>query len=83
MDEKWYEILRQADKDERNNNRREEYKSYHLESYIDEVSGEEHDAWEMVVDKEAFEIETDICEKIKNEKSYGAKNRGVFLYEKQ
>ena len=28
MDENWYEILRQADRDMYNNNRREEYKSY-------------------------------------------------------
>ena len=28
MDENWYEIMRQADRDMYNNNRREEYKSY-------------------------------------------------------
>lgn len=43
--ENWYEILRQADKDIYNNNRREEYKSYHLNSYVDDDSGEEYDAW--------------------------------------
>ena len=67
VDEKWYEILRQADRYMYNNNRREEYKSYHLKSYVDDESGEEHDAWEMVVDKETLQIESDICDKIDKE----------------
>jgi DNA-directed RNA polymerase specialized sigma subunit len=61
VDENWYEILRQADKDMYNNNRREEYKSYHLNSYVDDDSGEEHDAWETVADKETVQLESDIC----------------------
>ena len=39
VDEKWYKILRQADRDELNNNRREEYKSYHLEPYNNKGKG--------------------------------------------
>lgn len=64
VDEKWYEILRQADRDMYNNNRREEYKSYHLNSYVDDDSWEEYDAWETVADKETLELEKDICDKI-------------------
>ena len=33
VDENWYEILRQGDRDIYNNNRREEYKSYHLRAF--------------------------------------------------
>ena len=64
VDENWYKILRQADRDELNNNRREEYKSYLLNPYMDDESGEEHDAWETVADKETLQIESDICAKI-------------------
>ena len=54
VDENWYEILRQADKDMYNNNRREKYKSYHLNPYSDDESGEEHDAWEAVANKDTL-----------------------------
>lgn len=52
MDENWCEILRQADRDIYNNNRREEYKSYHLNSYVDDESGEEYDTWETKINKQ-------------------------------
>ncbi len=83
VDEKWYEILRQADRDELNNKRREEYKSYHLNPYIDEQSGEEHDAWEMVADKETLEIERDICEKMDENRVLDClSKRNKYIYKK-
>lgn len=83
VDENWYEILRQADKDIYNNNRREEYKSYHLNSYVDDESGEEHDAWEMVADKETLQIESDICAKMDEDWVLDClSKRNKYIYEK-
>ena len=83
VDEKWYEILRQADRDMYNNNRREEYKSYLLNSYIDESSGEEHDAWETVADKETLQIESDICVKMDEDWVIDClSKRNKYIYEK-
>ena len=45
VDEKWYEILRQEDRDIYNNNRREEYKSYHLTAYPNEINTYTKSAW--------------------------------------
>ena len=83
VDEKWYEILRQADRDEVNNNRREEYKSCHLNPYTDELSDEEHDAWEMLADKETLRMETDICAKMDEDWVLGClSKRNRYIYEK-
>lgn len=83
VDEKWYEILRQADRDERNNNRREDYKSYHWHAYIGEHSDEERDAWEMLADKETLRMETDICAKMDEDWVLDClSKRNKYIYEK-
>ena len=81
--ENWYELLCQADRDIYNNNRREDYKSYHLNSYVDDESGEEHDAWETVADKETLEIESDICAKMDEDWVLDClSKRNKYIYEK-
>ena len=83
VDENWYEILRQADRDMYNNNRREDYKSYHLNSYVDDESGEEHDAWEAVADKDTLQIESDICAKMDEDWVLDClSKRNKYIYEK-
>ena len=81
--ENWYELLCQADRDIYNNNRREDYKSYHLNSYVDDESGEEHDTWETVADKETLEIESDICAKMDEDWVLDClSKRNKYIYEK-